>query len=252
MIYTNEANFRLETKWHSTVPWATSLCHIIWAHTLLSGDRSPILRDASNRLLNTHKFPKIHSVMMKTMEVRESFRRSMKKWNIRFDSIVYLWFRTLEVVLFPHNTTARESWIKVTILVGGRCQAISNKSKYQIRAFPLCFPDIPHFFAGSVFLQTLLTSSESYGCLSCGVSGCRMRILYGISHTFSSPPAHTPPCDGSTGMCLRTALRTAHMRVTFRACASSWCGLLGSTCTENPCRILHTWIHWPAQREKFH
>ena len=153
MIYTNEANFRLETKWHSTVPWVTSFCHIIWAHTLLSGDRSPILRDASNRLLNTHKFPKIHSVMMKTMEVRESFRRSMKKWSIRLDSIVYLWFRTLEVVLFPHNTTARESWIKVTILVGGRCQDISNKSKYQIRAFRLCFPHIPHFLPEVYFYK---------------------------------------------------------------------------------------------------
>ena len=44
---------------------------------------------------------------------------------------------------FVHNAT-RGSCIKVTILVCDWCQAISSKSKRQMQAFRLCFPNIPH------------------------------------------------------------------------------------------------------------
>ena len=43
------------------------------------GDRSQILRDANNKLLNTHKISQIYDVMMDTLEVVRSFMRSIKK-----------------------------------------------------------------------------------------------------------------------------------------------------------------------------
>ena len=51
--------------------------------------------------------------------------------------------------IFFHNTTIKCS-IKVTILNCAWCQAISSKSKCNIRMFPLCFPNTPYFFTVSV------------------------------------------------------------------------------------------------------
>ena len=47
-IYTNEADFRPDTKWKNTAPWVTPFCHFVLVLRLLSGYRSQILRDTSN------------------------------------------------------------------------------------------------------------------------------------------------------------------------------------------------------------
>ena len=39
----------------------------------------------------------------------------------------------------------RGQWVKVTVLVYGWRQTISNKSKWQLRVFPLSFLNIPYF-----------------------------------------------------------------------------------------------------------
>ena len=56
---------------------------------------------------------------------------------------MHLWFRTLQIPFYIHNT-AHDSCIKLTILSRGCCQAISNKSKWQIRVFSLRFPNISY------------------------------------------------------------------------------------------------------------
>ena len=45
--------------------------HLVLVLKLLQGDRSQILRNANNELLNTHKISQIHNVMMDTLEVVE-------------------------------------------------------------------------------------------------------------------------------------------------------------------------------------
>ena len=57
MIYTNEADLRLDNKLQDTITWVTHFWYFVLVLKLLSGDRSQILRIASNELLNTHKFP---------------------------------------------------------------------------------------------------------------------------------------------------------------------------------------------------
>ena len=57
MIYTNEAEFRSDTKWQDTAHWVTPFCHFILLSELLSGERSQILRDARYELLNIQKNP---------------------------------------------------------------------------------------------------------------------------------------------------------------------------------------------------
>ena len=54
MIHTSETHFRQDTKWHDTAHWATRFYHFVLALKLLSGDRSQILRDTNNELLNTY------------------------------------------------------------------------------------------------------------------------------------------------------------------------------------------------------
>ena len=49
------------------------------------------------------------------------------------------------VSLLTHICVARPQWVKITIRVYGWCQAISSKPKYQMRVFPLCFPDVSFF-----------------------------------------------------------------------------------------------------------
>ena len=56
-----------------------------------------------------------------------------------------------------HNNITCERCIEVAILVCGWCQAITSKSKYQRRVFPLCFPNIPYLF-NIVYIL--------YGCLA--------------------------------------------------------------------------------------
>ena len=48
MIFTIEADFRLDPKWNNTAPWVTPFCHFVLALRLLSGDRSQILRNTIN------------------------------------------------------------------------------------------------------------------------------------------------------------------------------------------------------------
>ena len=77
-------------------------------------------------------------------------------WYIPVQSMVYLVYRTLQIAFFTHNNITCERCIEVAILVCGWCQAITSKSKYQIRVFPLCFPNIPYLF-NIVYIL--------YGCL---------------------------------------------------------------------------------------
>ena len=51
---TNESDFRLGTKWQDTAPPVTSCCRFVLALKLLCEERSQIMRDASNKLLNIH------------------------------------------------------------------------------------------------------------------------------------------------------------------------------------------------------
>ena len=55
MIYTNEADFRYDTKWQDTAPCVTPFYHLVFALKLLSEDRSQILSNASNDIFNTHR-----------------------------------------------------------------------------------------------------------------------------------------------------------------------------------------------------
>ena len=66
-------------------------------------------------------------------------------------AIVYLWIRTFQIAFVVHNTIyICENCIKVKMLVCDWFQAISNKSKCEIRVLPLWCSDIPYSFAGSV------------------------------------------------------------------------------------------------------
>ena len=50
------------------------------------------------------------------------------------------------VSLLTHICVAWPQWVKITIRVYGWCQAISSKPKYQMRVFPVCFPDVSYFW----------------------------------------------------------------------------------------------------------
>ena len=75
---------------------------------------------------------------------------SPHKWPVTrkmfpFDDVIMVsLFSDIASRILVHNTTS-ECCIKVTIRIYGCCQAISSKSSYQIRMFPLCVPDIPNF-----------------------------------------------------------------------------------------------------------
>ena len=60
-------------KWQDTAPRVTPFCHFLLELSLLSSDRSQILRDVSNESLNVHKFLKIHGVMMDILALVEIF-----------------------------------------------------------------------------------------------------------------------------------------------------------------------------------
>ena len=90
MIYTDEAHLRYDTKWQNAVPWVTPVCHFGVALKLFSDFPPQILRDASNKSLNTQKCSQIHHVMMYTLEAEENFKWKIKKWCIPVDSYVYL------------------------------------------------------------------------------------------------------------------------------------------------------------------
>ena len=55
MIYPNEADFRLDTKWWNIAHLVTPFRHFVSALKLFPGDRFQILLGATNELLNTHK-----------------------------------------------------------------------------------------------------------------------------------------------------------------------------------------------------
>ena len=57
MIYTDEADFRQDTKWQDIAPWVTPFSPFALALKLLSADLSQILHDASKEFLSTRKFP---------------------------------------------------------------------------------------------------------------------------------------------------------------------------------------------------
>ena len=92
----------------------------------------------------------------------------------------------------------RESCITFTILICGWCQAILSKSICQIRAFPLCFPNVPHPLSGNVLsrgkraaLQTIRLAYVFYVYLSFRryvnhvyLLGCIVTWLF-----------YTPPCS---------------------------------------------------------
>ena len=79
----------------------------------------------------------------------------IKEWYIPVDSVVYIYFRTLQVSFFFHNNTP-ESCIIVIILVCVWFQTIFGKSKCQIRVFSLCFPNI------RIFLSVLHIDTYTY------------------------------------------------------------------------------------------
>ena len=144
MICANEAEFRYHTKWQDAAPWVTPFRHFVLALTLLCGKRSQILRDPSNKLLNTHR-------MFIDLQCNNGYsgsceRSYMKYWKMIHSCTFYyasLIFDIANYIFRPWHYS--ESCIKVTLLVCGWCQAISSKSKCQIRLFPLCFQNIPYF-----------------------------------------------------------------------------------------------------------
>ena len=86
-------------------------------------------------------------------------------------------FRTLQIPFFIHNI-ARESRIKVIIHVCGWCQAILSISKYQIRVFPLCFPNTPYYLPvmyKQYIRKIMKTNIRLYSVLNwiVDVSACR-------------------------------------------------------------------------------
>ena len=107
--------------------------HFVLAIKLLSGVQSQICVMPVMTYWQQTNISQTHYITTDTLEVVGIFSWSIEKM-----------MRALQIEFLAHNTM-REGYIKVTIpvLVSDWCQAISCKSKCQIWAFPLCFPNIP-------------------------------------------------------------------------------------------------------------
>ena len=87
MLYTNEADFRQDSKWQDNA----YLCHFVLALGLLFGDWSQISRDASNESSNTQKITiDSHNVITGTLDIVRNFMRSITKWHIPVNSVLYI------------------------------------------------------------------------------------------------------------------------------------------------------------------
>ena len=80
-IYTNEPDFRVDNKWQYTAHWVTTFCRFILTPTLLSGDRSQTLRDASNKLLNTH-------TMLIESQCNDGYPGSCGTFQVKYQNII--------------------------------------------------------------------------------------------------------------------------------------------------------------------
>ena len=79
--------------------------------SLLSSDRSQMLRDASYELLTTHTF---HKVRVDILEIVCYFGWSIENWHICVDFILYIKFRTLQNAFFVLNITCGGLHIKIS------------------------------------------------------------------------------------------------------------------------------------------
>ena len=135
-----EDNVSLNFSKHNSYEWSrlsigyqmTRYCILI--HTFLSHCYSiwiVIWRHIANFArcqLNISEHPKLSYIPNARMHILEAvgnFQQSITYGYIHVDSLVYTWFETLQIPFFIHKTTYG-SCIEVTILVHGRCQAISS------------------------------------------------------------------------------------------------------------------------------
>ena len=122
-----------------------------WANAWIN-NRDAVIWDAiapSNESL-------IHSVKTDTLEFVESFRRSIKHYIF-----LYILSCIFYLVHYKLHFSSRESCIKLTILVCGWCRSISNNSKYQMRVFPLCFPNFPKLFRKGICVSKSLHCNKA-------------------------------------------------------------------------------------------
>ena len=92
----------------------------------------------------------VFMVMIATKKVVGNFRRSIKKWYIPVRSIVYLEFRLLQIAFSPITLHARLALKSQHLfMIGAKHFQQIKKSSTN---FPLCFPNIPQLFSGSVQL----------------------------------------------------------------------------------------------------
>ena len=138
MIYTIEADFRPDTDEKILHLESHRLAILFWRSDCYPATGTKFCAMLVTNYWAHITFAQIYNVMTYALEAVGNFMRSIEKWQIPIDYLVYLKFRTLQLVFFTPNTM-HEKGIKVTILGCGWCQAISSKSKCQVRVFPLGF-----------------------------------------------------------------------------------------------------------------
>ena len=116
-----------------------------------------LLWDASNELLNTYR-------IVIDPEYNDGYPGSCGEFQTKYHGMVYYCrLYCVSVILnivccIYHLNTKHETCIKkITLLVCGCCQTISNKSKCKKRVFPLCLCAAPTFRP----VLTLYNISES-------------------------------------------------------------------------------------------
>ena len=89
-IYTNEADFRPDTKWKNTVPWITPFAILFWRSDCYPGT-GPIFCAILVTYYWAHiTFPHIYNVMMYTLAAVGNLIPSIEKWQIPIDYLVWL------------------------------------------------------------------------------------------------------------------------------------------------------------------
>ena len=102
-----------------------------------------IYLDASNELLNAQNSHIITLKWWVTWKVLEIISEVLKEWHIPVNSIIYLFFGHCQLHFSPITLHMR---LVSKYFYVFDAKPFFSKSKYQIRVFPLCFPDIPIFF----------------------------------------------------------------------------------------------------------
>ena len=166
----------------------------------------------------------------------------------RFLCLAFFW--TLQIAFVVHNTT-HGSYIKVTIFICGWCQAVCGKLKWQMREFPLCFPNIPNFWT-VVYIQPI--SSENTN---------RMVLIWDTSTSLSHVPMvfviiglgdcslhHRKPLPKPIMFCQNHNRLSSILNV-FENIPSIWCDKQQNWCLLATSWPITRWIAFAQFRNRF-